>query len=343
MTSSAQVWVDTIQGEPHQGYKLEGRRFGELTVMRAVDRRETNILWVCRCDCGRVALRTSGQLMYSEKRHSEPMCRVCLEELRGGMFAEARAQNTQNFVEYYARFGSLYSLSFSEQFREEMIEELEEHEIPRPTEEAFDASVVVQPPYSRSSPEKGQRAAYLAPLSGRLWQCSCSEYFNVGLACLACKEPVCRACVQQEQHVCDRAKRAVWEETMVPRELLEVEEKGVPFKKKTSIEEQIQALKTARLEEALKKKLEEQRLRKAVKAAEERDRKEKERQQRHRSIRKKYPWLAEEMGLTKKASPPVAVRLPEQGLKSLSFCWLCRIQVTDLGEHRIKAHGLRSW
>lgn len=161
MHENAQVWKDTIEGAAHRGFKLEGRQFGELTVVRAVDRRNTNILWLCRCDCGRVALRTSSILMRAETQGITPMCCMCLAELRGGHFLQLRAQLTQKLIEMYWMSGSLYGLGFAQQFRDEMVDELVEHGIPRPTEESIDLPLEMQGPYCKQG--DGQRAAYLVP------------------------------------------------------------------------------------------------------------------------------------------------------------------------------------
>lgn len=35
------------------GLKLEGQRFGHLTVLKKLDERENRyVVWLCRCDCG---------------------------------------------------------------------------------------------------------------------------------------------------------------------------------------------------------------------------------------------------------------------------------------------------
>jgi hypothetical protein len=298
-----QTWHDTIQGTPHRGYKLEGRQFGELTVVRAVDRRDTNILWLCRCDCGRVALRTSVILMRAETQGTTPMCCVCLAELRGGQFLQRRAHYTQKLIEMYWMSGSLYGLGFAQQFRDEMVDELTEAGFPNPEEPALSLPLSMEPPY-RKCGAVGQRAAYLVPITGRLWQCPCAQHFNEGFACMACRDPICRDCVQQEKHLCDHTRRAVWEDVMVPKVLAQVEEKGVLFQSPTTLEKQIERFQILAVAQALRDQVAKQAARTQAqwlahqKQAEQL--KEEELQKRFRMLRKKHPWLAQEMGITKK-------------------------------------------
>lgn len=41
---------------------LRGSRFGMLTVLGYAGRRGTSIMWVCRCDCGKVGTKTGRNL-----------------------------------------------------------------------------------------------------------------------------------------------------------------------------------------------------------------------------------------------------------------------------------------
>lgn len=82
----------------------EGVRVGELTGIRVVEKCPSRgNVWLMRCDCGRYALRGSGQLNQAIKRGSEPACSECLAELRGGHFASKREQSEARKAEYYRR------------------------------------------------------------------------------------------------------------------------------------------------------------------------------------------------------------------------------------------------
>lgn len=63
------------------GLKLEGQRFGHLTVLKKLDERENRyVVWLCRCDCGNeIKVNTrhlmrgtvKGLWMYSGKQCQE--------------------------------------------------------------------------------------------------------------------------------------------------------------------------------------------------------------------------------------------------------------------------------
>lgn len=45
---------------------LTGRRVGRLEVLGIVERRSNNVIWRCRCDCGRLTDKTAGTLTRSK-------------------------------------------------------------------------------------------------------------------------------------------------------------------------------------------------------------------------------------------------------------------------------------
>jgi hypothetical protein len=69
-----------------RGAKLVGENFGELTVEAEAGRSHVGILWLCRCVCGRPALRTTVALNRAKRYGHVPCCIVCQRELRGGIF-----------------------------------------------------------------------------------------------------------------------------------------------------------------------------------------------------------------------------------------------------------------
>ena len=45
------------------GAKLEGKKFGRLTAIKPTEKRQCGkVIWLCRCDCGRIAYVTAGHL-----------------------------------------------------------------------------------------------------------------------------------------------------------------------------------------------------------------------------------------------------------------------------------------
>ena len=83
-----------------------GERFGELTVESLEGRRGTSRLWLCRCDCGGVSLRTSRDLNVSRRIGKELACRECAAELRRSI---ADTYRLEAWRRLWATTGSLYS------------------------------------------------------------------------------------------------------------------------------------------------------------------------------------------------------------------------------------------
>lgn len=77
---------------------ISGERFGLLTAMRPCSRSQKGVLWVCKCECGRLALRTAAALRSAVKDGSEPQCSRCLQGLRGGMALEWRERVKERFL-----------------------------------------------------------------------------------------------------------------------------------------------------------------------------------------------------------------------------------------------------
>lgn len=299
MRADVQVWKDTIAGAPHRGFKLDGKRFGELTVVRAVDRRDTSILWLCRCDCGRVALRTSCQLTRAERTGSSPSCNVCLSEMRGGQILTDRARRAQGFVEMFVMFGALYNPERESSYEEDIKAELESLGLSRPEGE-IPTSWGIAPgaAWNASAAILQQRAAYLAPMSGRTWHCACGVFFEEGFACVACQEPACRDCVNAEAHRCDATNTVPWEEALTPTRFYAVFEKGEQTSGAT-YDDRAERFLVQKAARELQERLERQQ--KETQARMWKDEKQKSRaleeslRQRLRRLKKKHPWLAREM------------------------------------------------
>lgn len=229
MRENAQQWHDTMQGAPHRGLKLAGQRFGELTAIRPVDKSSSQgIIWLCRCDCGRVALRLAAALTQSKKRSFGAMCCVCRGELFAGLCAEGRGRRTEGYVALYYMSGSLYGLEHDEATKGKLVEDFERHEM------YFADKLAVEPRFSplelaETLPKTGQRAAFLLPLSGRVWKCSlCLGKFSLGFVCAACRELTCRDCVRLELHRCPLALRSDWSRVMSPQVVVEAWSTGSP-------------------------------------------------------------------------------------------------------------------
>jgi len=217
-----QVWLDTIRGEPHRGVDLRGQRFGELVAVRAVDRNDGAIVWLCRCDCGRVALRCAAQLRRAVKNNQTPMCRLCLSELRHGLYLMHAASAAQRWLEIYVQSGgTLYSADWATTVAYGIIDDLESKGWPRPrgeTPASFNVSEI------QGSPDcGGQRAAYLVPIQAEpdwVWRCyECGGEFDRGFTCMACMTATCVDCVRDEAHRCTESRTHSWLVVMNPEKL----------------------------------------------------------------------------------------------------------------------------
>ena len=76
--------------------RLEGQRFGRLTVIQEVGRNKSgNALWLCKCDCGEEKVISSSSL-----RHGGTQSCGCIK----------REQNTEMFVTHGETHSPLYKL-----------------------------------------------------------------------------------------------------------------------------------------------------------------------------------------------------------------------------------------
>ena len=86
-----------------------GERFGELIIESQEGRRGTSVLWLCRCDCGRSALRTSSQLNRSVRLGHSPCCMECRDELWRSRFRTSDPERRYFLRKRFYDTGSLYS------------------------------------------------------------------------------------------------------------------------------------------------------------------------------------------------------------------------------------------
>jgi hypothetical protein len=168
-------------------------------------------------------------------------------------------------------------------------------------------------------------------MTGRLWRCvECEEPFHEGFACMACEQPVCRNCVRDEKHGCIDTGRRAWEEAMDPTALILIVLSGAVIDgDRDDLREQELRLRIAEQVRDIESRArsERERMARAFKSR-ERDLAEQraaEVESRLRQIRKKHPWLAEEMGIAKKRNLP-------------GTCFVCRQRFPDLAKHVREEH-----
>lgn len=65
------------------GLKLEGQRFGHLTVLKKLDERENRyVVWLCRCDCGNEIKVNTRHLMRGTVKDCDVFRKTVLGEAR---------------------------------------------------------------------------------------------------------------------------------------------------------------------------------------------------------------------------------------------------------------------
>ncbi len=120
-----------------RGYNLEGERFGELTVLERmpdVTGRGQGRLWLCMCDCGKTAIRSSAALMDSRRWGRAPCCQECLEELQAGRQIVIRQKIQEILLNQWIDQGTLYTPVQTERLQQAIREEMarEMGFVPRP-------------------------------------------------------------------------------------------------------------------------------------------------------------------------------------------------------------------
>jgi hypothetical protein len=87
---------------------VTGERFGSLRAEYPCEKTRLGIRWVCRCDCGRYAIRTLARLNVTRRKGQASACSECLAARE----AEAKRTSGRNRREYWLKrwntYGSLW-------------------------------------------------------------------------------------------------------------------------------------------------------------------------------------------------------------------------------------------
>lgn len=77
--------------------KLQGQRFGKWPVLRQIGKKKGEILWLCRCDCGKRRKKTSAVLRNAKG------CQICMGRARsiGGPIRTKGGKNTPEYAAYH--------------------------------------------------------------------------------------------------------------------------------------------------------------------------------------------------------------------------------------------------
>jgi hypothetical protein len=90
--------------------QLWGRRFGELTAIKAVGSDQRGVRWLCRCDCGERVMRYAGRLLLAKRSGHVSCCSDCLRELQRGRYAyHVGPAHRRYWRELWEDRGTLYS------------------------------------------------------------------------------------------------------------------------------------------------------------------------------------------------------------------------------------------
>lgn len=184
-----------------------GEVYGELTVERLVASSSHGHLWLCRCACGRVAIRTTAALRRTKKNGHTSQCAECLRELRGGTAHAARTLRQERYGALYAANGTLYSATSDLRRAEATMKQLVDVLGPiRNDQEPVGQPFAWSESIKRDTPCHVQRITWFYPIRShnkqRSWRCDhCTIDAFAGLGCVRCLAFVCVKCVRAEKHV----------------------------------------------------------------------------------------------------------------------------------------------
>lgn len=102
-----------------------GDIFGELTVEALLPTDDGgNRRWLCRCDCGNEAIRTTAALNRSRADSQKPCCARCLEELRRGMWIQREIHGVSYLKNLWLDRGELWTTVTLERLERDIHDEV---------------------------------------------------------------------------------------------------------------------------------------------------------------------------------------------------------------------------
>ena len=150
--------VDRLGGVlPKRATDVRGVRFGELVPVRPLENTFYGIRWLCRCDCGRDAVRLLAHLRRSVRLGHRPCCNECLAELRRGHGKMVHDDRTAWFVERYRDGVGLYGHDELENMTREIFEMAGLETEPVPASFTVDPARIERP---NQADKLAQRRAY---------------------------------------------------------------------------------------------------------------------------------------------------------------------------------------
>lgn len=145
---------------PERAHDIQGRVFGALTALRPVDKNQRGVLWLCECECGRHAIRTTARLQQAKKNNVESQCATCQRELYRGVLSVRADFWREFYLLHWYEHGSLYTERQLDAIEDHITEDLREMDFPvgEPLPDTSDGNGIVQPEryYEMICDEPGQ-------------------------------------------------------------------------------------------------------------------------------------------------------------------------------------------
>lgn len=161
---------------PRRALDLTGHVYGELTCFYPCGSDRQGIQWLCRCDCGRLAIRHAANL----RRKGNPCCIQCASESRRGYLISLREIHRTHLLRLFHQTKTLYaSASFS---------------LPAQPEEPLRIQTASVGHRTLECPCNGY-----TKLEGRFLCAVCKRFHSVGWGCLDCGDPVCVPCAVEHR------------------------------------------------------------------------------------------------------------------------------------------------
>jgi len=139
---------------PRLAYDIHGQAFGALTALRPIGNGRRGVLWLCGCECGRHAIRTTAALRQAKKNNKEAQCIECLRELHRGRLNHRTEWYHEFYLLHWYEHGSLYTYGQLEAIERHITQDLRAIEFPvgEPPPDVLDGHGYDQPePYDAVS------------------------------------------------------------------------------------------------------------------------------------------------------------------------------------------------
>jgi hypothetical protein len=94
---------------PERAHDIRGQVFGMLTALWPINNSQRGVSWLCECECGRHAIRTTAALNKAVKNCMEAQCVACLRELNRGISKNNIEWKRELHLLHWHKYGNLYT------------------------------------------------------------------------------------------------------------------------------------------------------------------------------------------------------------------------------------------